>query len=85
MDVKRVLVEGEFVSASEYEKLKQLNPELEFVMVEELVERVRNIKDDLEIAALRKASLALKNVQLVLNWTTYLKLMAAMALISIQL
>src|SRR5699024_3019725 len=55
MDVKRVLVEGEFVSASEYEKLKQLNPELEFVMVEELVERVRNIKDDLEIAALRKA------------------------------
>ena len=55
MDVKRVLVEGEFVSASEYEKLKHLNPALEFVMVEELVERVRNIKDDLEIAALRKA------------------------------
>lgn len=55
MNVKKVLVEGEFVSASEYEKLKQLNPELEFVMVEELVERVRNIKDDLEIAALRKA------------------------------
>lgn len=55
MNVKKVLVEGEFVSASEYEKLKELNPDIKFEMVEELVERVRNVKDELEIAALRRA------------------------------
>lgn len=55
MNVKKVLVEGEFVSASEFFKLKELNPDIEFTMVEELVERVRNVKDKLEIAALRKA------------------------------
>lgn len=55
MNVKKILVEGEFVSASEFQKLKELNPDLEFEMVEELVERVRNVKDKYEIAALRKA------------------------------
>ncbi|WP_254263078.1 aminopeptidase P family N-terminal domain-containing protein, partial [Lactobacillus helveticus] len=55
MNVKKVLVEGEFVSASEFSKLKELNPDIDFEMVEELVERVRNVKDELEIAALRKA------------------------------
>lgn len=55
MNVKNVLVEGEFVSASEFAQLKKLNPDINFVMVEELVERVRNVKDKLEIAALRKA------------------------------
>ena len=55
MNVKKVLVEGEFVSASEFLKLKELNPDIDFEMVEELVERVRNVKDELEIAALRKA------------------------------
>lgn len=55
MNVKKVLVEGEFVSASEFSKLKELNPDIDFEMVEELVERVRNVKDGLEIAALRKA------------------------------
>lgn len=55
MNVKNVLVEGEFVSASEFAQLKKLNPDINFVMVEELVERVRNVKDKLEIATLRKA------------------------------
>ncbi|RVU71662.1 MULTISPECIES: Xaa-Pro peptidase family protein [Lactobacillus] len=55
LNLKRVLVEGEFVSAAEYQKLVALNSNLEFEMCEELVERVRNVKDELEIAALRKA------------------------------
>lgn len=55
LNVKKVLVEGEFVSAAEFAKLKELNPDIDFEMVEELVERVRNVKDELEIAALRKA------------------------------
>ena len=55
LNLRRVLIEGEFVSASEYQKLLVLNPDLEFKMCEELVERVRNVKDKLEIAALRKA------------------------------
>ncbi|CCI86148.1 M24 family metallopeptidase [Lactobacillus gigeriorum] len=52
---KRVLVEGEFVSAIDFQHLQELNPNSDLIMCEELVERVRNIKDDLEIAALRKA------------------------------
>lgn len=55
LNVKKVLVEGEFVSAVEFAKLKELNPDIDFEMAEELVERVRNVKDELEIAALRKA------------------------------
>lgn len=55
LNLKKVLIEGEFVSAIEFEKLKKLNPDINFEMSEELVERVRNIKDELEIAALRKA------------------------------
>lgn len=55
LDVKKVLVEGEFVSAIEFQKLQALNPNLDFEMVEELVERVRNVKDSLEIEALKKA------------------------------
>lgn len=69
-------------------------------MVEELVERVRNVKDELEIAALRKAidismesfkailpmiKPGLKNVQLGQNLIIYSKLMAEMAQILIQL
>lgn len=55
VSAKRILVEGEFISAIEYQKLKQLNPNLDFEMSEELVERVRNIKDELELDALKKA------------------------------
>ncbi|TSO26527.1 aminopeptidase P family protein [Lactobacillus sp. LL6] len=55
LNLKKVLIEGEFVSATEYEKLKQLNPELNFEICEELVEQVRNVKDKLEIEALKKA------------------------------
>lgn len=51
----RVLVEGEFISAVTYQKLKQANPNLDLVMTEELVERVRNVKDRSEIAALKQA------------------------------
>ncbi|MDF7668139.1 Xaa-Pro peptidase family protein [Lactobacillus sp. ESL0703] len=54
-NLKKVLVEGEFVSAVEFANLQKLNPEIEFVICEELVERVRNVKDDLELAALRQA------------------------------
>lgn len=52
---KRVLVEAEFVSAYEFDALKQALPEVELVMAAEIVERVRNVKDELELAALRKA------------------------------
>ncbi|GFZ26755.1 M24 family metallopeptidase [Lactobacillus corticis] len=52
---KRVLVEGEFISAIDYQNLVKLNPQVEFVMCEELVERVRNVKDELELNALRQA------------------------------
>lgn len=55
LNVKKVLVEGEFVSAIEYQKLIELNPDLEFSMCQELVERVRNVKDNLELETLRKA------------------------------
>lgn len=55
LSLKKVLVEGEFISAIEYQNLLKLNPDLEFAMCEELVERVRNVKDKLELAALRKA------------------------------
>lgn len=50
-----VLVEGEFVSAVEFLKLQQLNPQINFVLCEEVVEQVRNIKDSLECATLRHA------------------------------
>lgn len=55
LKLKKVLVEGEFVSAIEYQKLQSLNPDLDFEMCEELVEQVRNVKDELEIQALRTA------------------------------
>ncbi|WEV50498.1 Xaa-Pro peptidase family protein [Lactobacillus sp. ESL0731] len=54
-NLKKVLIEGEFVSAVEFANLQKLNPEIEFVICEELVERVRNVKDELELAALRQA------------------------------
>ncbi|MDF7638702.1 Xaa-Pro peptidase family protein [Lactobacillus sp. ESL0791] len=55
LNLKKVLVEGEFVSAVEYANLQRLNPDLEFSICEELVERVRNVKDELELRALRQA------------------------------
>ncbi|BDR60704.1 M24 family metallopeptidase [Lactobacillus xylocopicola] len=53
--LKKVLVEGEFVSAVEFTHLQKLNPQIEFELSEELVEQVRNVKDDLELATLRRA------------------------------
>lgn len=54
-NLHKVLVEGEFISAVEFANLQKLNPQIEFQIVEELVECVRNVKDDLEIATLRQA------------------------------
>lgn len=55
LPVKKVLVEGEFVPAITYQKLQEENPSLALVMTQELVERVRNIKDSTEISALKQA------------------------------
>ena len=44
LDVKTVLVEGEFISATQFEALKQACPDLNFILNTELVETVRNIK-----------------------------------------
>lgn len=55
LNLHNVLVEGEFISAVDFAALKKLNPDLNFKMVQELVERVRNVKDKLELAALRQA------------------------------
>lgn len=54
-NLKKVLIEGEFVSAVEYQNLQKLNPQIDFEICEELVERVRNVKDAIELAALRQA------------------------------
>lgn len=51
----KILVEADVITAVVFEKLKQANPEIDFEFSEQLVERVRNVKDELEIAALRKA------------------------------
>lgn len=53
--VKRLILEGEFVSASEFSNLKEANPNCQFILVEELIEQVRNVKDELEVKALQKA------------------------------
>ena len=55
LDVKTVLVEGEFISATQFEALKQACPDLDFILNAELVETVRNIKDELELETLQKA------------------------------
>ena len=55
LNLKKILIEGNFVTASEYEKLQKLNSYLDFEMCEELIEQVRNVKDELEIEALKKA------------------------------
>lgn len=55
LPVKRVLVEGEFITASQFDALVKQNPDLDFVLSNELVEKARTVKDDLEIKALQKA------------------------------
>lgn len=54
-NLKKVLIEGEFVSAVEFANLRRLNPGIDFEICEELVEQVRNVKDALELETLRKA------------------------------
>ncbi|WEV40877.1 Xaa-Pro peptidase family protein [Lactobacillus sp. ESL0681] len=54
-NLHKVLVEGEFVSATEFSNLQALNPQIELELCQELVERVRNVKDELELATLRQA------------------------------
>jgi Xaa-Pro aminopeptidase len=53
--LQRVLIEGEFIGASEFAELKSACPEVELILTEQLVERARNVKDAAEQAALRKA------------------------------
>lgn len=54
-NVKCVLVEGEYISASQFKQLKDMNPNVKFVLVSQLVEKARNIKDQLELATMKKA------------------------------
>ena len=54
-NLKKVLIEGEFVSAVEFANLQRLNPSIDFEICEELVEQVRNVKDALELETLRTA------------------------------
>ena len=56
LDVKTVLVEGEFISATQFEALKQACPDLNFILNAELVETVRNIKDELEFRNFAKGN-----------------------------
>ncbi|MCH3904570.1 MAG: aminopeptidase P family protein [Lactobacillus sp.] len=55
LTLHHVLVEGEFIGASEFAELKATCPDVEFTLTEQLVERARNVKDAAEQQALRKA------------------------------
>lgn len=55
LGVKNVLVEGEFITATQFEALKELTEDVNFTLVNEVIEKVRNVKDELEVAALQKA------------------------------
>lgn len=55
LPVKNVLVEGEFITATQFEALKAACPDLNFVLSAELVEKARTVKDKMEVAALQKA------------------------------
>lgn len=55
LDLKNVLVEGEFITATQFEALKEACPDINFTLSAELVEKVRTVKDDLELATLQKA------------------------------
>ena len=53
--LKNVLIEGDAVSAISYQELCQACPTIHFELAEQLVERVRNVKDELELRALKRA------------------------------
>lgn len=53
--IKRVGIEGSSMTVSEFRKLSEKLPDVEFVPVEGLVEELREIKDQHEIAAIRRA------------------------------
>lgn len=55
LDLRKVLIEGEFIGASEFAELQAICPQIDFVLTQQLVEKARNIKDEAEQAALRKA------------------------------
>ncbi|MBP2056916.1 Xaa-Pro aminopeptidase [Lactobacillus colini] len=55
LGLKNVLVEGEFISATQFESLKATCPDINFTLSAELIEKVRTVKDSLELAALQKA------------------------------
>lgn len=55
LGLKNVLLEGEYINTNQYFALTQANPDVHFKLTGQLVERARNIKDPLELAALRHA------------------------------
>ncbi|MBD5428955.1 Xaa-Pro peptidase family protein [Lactobacillus sp.] len=55
LDLKNVLVEGEFITATQFEALKLACPDIKFTLSAELVEKVRTVKDELELSALQQA------------------------------
>lgn len=55
MGLRHVLIEGEFIGASEFAELQAACPGIELTLTEQLVEKVRNVKDAAEQAALRQA------------------------------
>lgn len=52
---KKVLIESDVVTASVFENLKKSNPDIEFDFSKQFVEKVRNVKDELELKELRRA------------------------------
>lgn len=55
LSLKKVLVEGEAISAIDYQNLVNSNSDIKFEMALELVEVARNVKDELELDALKQA------------------------------
>lgn len=52
---KKVLIEGDFLSATAFAALKAQDSQLEYELVTEFVERLRLVKDEDEIALVRRA------------------------------
>lgn len=54
-NLQKTLIEGDFVSATFLESLKAAMPNVTFTLVTEIVEQLRMVKDDSEIALIEKA------------------------------
>ncbi len=55
LGLKNVLLEGEYINTNQYFALTKANPDVNFKLTGQLVEKARNIKDELELDALRHA------------------------------